>query len=150
LQTKINIFCLTNCDSIEEYDNMDWTLDDEYVAKFSGTDTPLPTREDSRKYMDNLCAYARGKGVKCMAKNVGSSGGFGGFDGMTVESYKGDTGWWNAGDLQKMLDEGKKGIIVHYGEKNAAACDAQLVKFKAKYGNNLSFICSDNKGYNHY
>lgn len=128
---------------------MDYFDDDDIRKQFSSSSTPFPSRSEGTKYVSTLCSHARSRGVKCMAKSAGKSLGFN-FDGMTVESYRGDSDWWVSNDIKQMLGSGKLGIIVHYGEKSEGACAAQLKKFQAKYGNSISFICSDNKGYNHY
>jgi len=67
-----------------------------------------------------------------------------------MESYKGDSELWDAGDLNTMLAVGKLGVVVHYGETSEAACAAQLEALRRNYGKNLSYICSDMEGYQHY
>ncbi|MCK5829331.1 MAG: endo alpha-1,4 polygalactosaminidase, partial [Methylococcales bacterium] len=125
-----------------EFDNMDW---------FDGNKSKYKlkiTTQQSKAYVNALCAYTHKKGMKCMAKNMVE--GFENFDGVTYESYNNEKNWWDNEGMMSFLSSGKPVIIVHYNESN---CDEVYDDYKDTYNSeDISFICEDKKlkKYNHY
>lgn len=127
-----------------EFDNMDW-LEDEATQSKYGLEATI---QESKAYVNELCAYTHQKGMKCMAKNIVE--GFNSFDGVTYESYNDDKNWWDNQNTRNFLAAGKPVIIVHYNENQ---CDTIYAEYKNTYGSNsISFICEDKnlKKYKHY
>ena len=127
-----------------EFDNMDWAFDDRSRAAY-GFEV---TVEESIAYYEDLCAYAKGKGLKCMAKSL--SRGIDGFDGATFESSSEEKNWWSEADLLDFIAEGDKLVlIVHYDETE---CDEVYEYYLDLYGEGILFITEDTstEKYRHY
>lgn len=144
MKKRIDKMASWGCNMVE-FDNMDWAFDDSYRKQYGFK----VTEAQAKSYNQSLCAYARTKSMKCMAKSSSSQAGGQNFDGLTVESYPAEKDWWVTNDLKNMLNTGRLGVIVHYNETN---CNAVHTMYKTKYGNKLSFICEDKslKKYRHY
>ena len=130
MKERINKMATWGCEMVE-FDNMDWNEDQEAID-----------------YNNALCTYARSKGMACMAKST--TGGSEDFDGFTVESYPDDKDWWSARDMHDMLAKGGIGLIVHYDENSQNACQNVYNNYVNKYGDKLSFICSNRSKYFHF
>jgi cysteinyl-tRNA synthetase, unknown class len=115
-----------------EFDNMDWTYDNNYRAEYGFT----ATVQDGVAYYRALCDYVHEKGMKCMAKSTVE--GAENFDGATYESYEDDKNWWDEEGAKSFLAADKPVIVVHY---DAPDCEAVLAEYQAIYGPKLSFIC---------
>ena len=121
------------CD-IVEFDNMDWTFDNDYRREYGFS----ATANEGIAFNHDLCDYAHSKNMGCMAKST--TRGAADFDGMTVESYQSETNWWDQYQMEAMLAEGKIGIVVHYNERD---CNGVYAMYTGIYGDKLSFICED-------
>lgn len=126
-----------------EFDNMDWAFDSQNRATY---DFEI-TENQAIAYYQDLCHYARTKGLKCMAKNTVQKADD--FDGVLYESYTDNTNWWDQNGTFKFINANKLVIINHYNESD---CDAVLSNYQAKYNNKIAFICEDRmlKSYRHY
>jgi cysteinyl-tRNA synthetase, unknown class len=126
-----------------EFDNMDWTYDDEYRADYGFE----ATIEDGVAYYRTLCDYVHEKGMKCMAKSTVE--GAEAFDGATYESYEDGKNWWDEDGAKSFLAADKPVIVVHYDDTD---CDATYAEYQAIYGHKLSFICEDRalEAYRHF
>lgn len=142
MNARIDQMAAWGCQMVE-FDNMDWTQDDDLRAEY---DFEI-SAEEGIAYVRALCSHARSLGLGCMAKSTAE--GAADFDGLTVESYPDDRDWWSHDELQGMLDAGRLGVVVHY---DATDCDAVLAEYRALYGPRLSFICEDRatKAYRHF
>ena len=142
MKARIDSMAKWGCDWVE-FDNMDWTFDDDYRIEYGFQ----VTIEEGVAYYQELCNYVHEKGMKCMAKNMedGSSD----FDGVLYESYNDDKNWWDVDGAQSFLDAGKLVIINHYNESD---CDKVYTDYMNYYNRDLSFICEDSdlKKYVHY
>ncbi|MDC7236104.1 MAG: endo alpha-1,4 polygalactosaminidase [Spirochaetales bacterium] len=129
-----------------EFDNMDWIFNEETREEYS----LVSDEADGLAYIEELRVYAVSRGLKCMAKNRRT--GAESFDGITFESYTDDISWWAAEDLKVFLEEGKPGLIVHYGEWDRTSAFAAYESYMDSYGRALSFICEvrSEKGYIHF
>ena len=115
-----------------EFDNMDWTQDDDYRAGYGFA----ATAAEGTAYYQELCAHAQSLGVRCMAKSTVEDAGM--FDGVTYESYTDDMGWWDQDGAKGFLAAGKPVIIVHYDDPD---CAAALAHYIGIYGPAVSFLC---------
>ena len=142
MKARIDKIAAWGCNWVE-FDNMDWTFDDDYRNEY-GIEV---TQEEGMAYFQELCNYVHSKGMKCMAKNLveGASD----FDGVLYESYNDDKNWWDAAGTKSFLKAGKLVIINHYNETN---CDKVYQEYMDFYNNDISYICEDKKlkKYVHY
>lgn len=142
MKARVDKMAIWGCDWVE-FDNMDWTADDDYREEYKFT----ATLQDSVDYVQQLCQYVKDKQMQCMAKNTVDH--YEDFDGVLYESYHDEKNWWGQGGTQQFLEAGKVVIINHYNE---AHCDQIYAEYKAFYNDNISFICEDlqQKKYRHY
>lgn len=144
MQKRIDTLADRGVDWIE-FDNMDW------LAPGNGNRQAYDlqsTYEDSVKYVNDLCAYAHTKGIRCMAKNRIED--FETFDGITYESFPDALNWWDTNKTFAFLRDGKPVVIVHYDESD---CDGVYRYYKAFYGtDDIDFICESQESgaYLHY
>ena len=126
-----------------EFDNMDWTYDDQYRAEYGFA----ATIEDGVSYYRTLCDHVHSLGMKCMAKSTVE--GAESFDGATYESYAAGLNWWDQAGAEGFLAADKPVIVVHYDDPD---CDATYAWYTGIYGPKLSFICEDRalKKYRHF
>ena len=142
MKKRVDNMAAWGCDWVE-FDNMDWTADDDYREEYQFS----ATLQDSVDYMRNLCDYVKVKQMQCMAKNTVDH--YENFDGVLYESYHDEKNWWDQAGAQQFLDAGKLVIINHYNE---AQCDQVYKEYKGLYNDNISFICENlqNYKYRHY
>ena len=142
MKSRVDKMAAWGCDWVE-FDNMDWTADDDYREEYQFT----ATLQDSVDYMHRLCGYVKSKQMKCMAKNTVDH--YENFDGVLYESYHDEKNWWSQAGAQQFLAAGKLVIINHYNE---AHCDQVYAEYTTLYNPNISFICEDvqQKKYRHY
>jgi cysteinyl-tRNA synthetase len=133
MKARIDDMAGWGCDLVE-FDNMDWAFDEELRVEYGFR----ASEADAISYNQALCAYARSRGMGCMAKNTRT--GAEDFDGVTFESYSDDERWWPREDLAGFLDEDQPGVVMHYDETD---CEAARQRYAAVYGNGLSFLCED-------
>ena len=133
MKQRLDLFASVGCQWVE-FDNMDWAYDSGQRArhKFEANE------EEAEIYVNDLCLYAHSLDMLCMAKNVRLVENI--FDGGTFESFPDDLDWWDHGDLQAFLDEGKLAIIVHYDETD---CERAEAVYADSYGPGISVLCED-------
>ena len=142
MKNRIDKMATWGCDWVE-FDNMDWSFDDENRSKYGFT----VTEEEGIAFYQELCDYVHSKGMKCMAKNdvVEADD----FDGILYESYRNEKDWWNHAVAQRFLDAGKLVIINHYNEPQP---NKVYTEYMNLYNEGISYICEskNEKKYIHY
>lgn len=145
MEDRLARFATLGCDLVE-FDNMDWAHDPENVRDYGIS----ASESEAEAYVGALCETTRALGMDCMAKN--STDGLTGPAGGTFESFADEQDWWTHGHLAGVLEDGGIGLVVHYGEPDAEACDAVFETYLDRYGPRLSFLCEHRaaRGYRHY
>lgn len=133
MEARIQRLAAWGCD-LMELDNMDWAEDPAGAAQYGLSVTP----PDAVAYYQGLCAFARARGVGCVAKSTAE--GALDFDGMTVESSPDELDWWDHEAFRGFADAGKLAVIFHYGEADCAGAEAF---YRARYGVGMSWLCED-------
>ncbi|MCB9508389.1 MAG: endo alpha-1,4 polygalactosaminidase [Myxococcales bacterium] len=141
MEARLDQLAEWGCDMVE-FDNMDWAEDETSIEHYH-----LEVDAASgAAYNARLCAYARQRGMECMAKNTRLGGDD--FTGGTFESYPDELDWWDHDALQSFVDAGQLAIVVHYDERD---CDTVALWYRQRYGSGISFLCEDRAagGYRH-
>ena len=136
MKKRIDNMANLKCDFIE-FDNMDFTGDDQIIKK------QKLTKDGIRAYNKDLCNYMKSKNIKCMYKNSGPSDPDAAlWDGLTFESNKSAPVKIDSSLLKKFTDNGEPLYISHYAEANKAGCDGVFKKFKSDYKDKVAMVCS--------
>ena len=142
MKARINKIAAWGFDWVE-FDNMDWTFDDQYRAEYGFR----ATAEEGVAFYQTLCEHVHALGMKCMAKSTVEGADM--FDGATYESYADGLNWWDEAGAKRFLATNRPVIVVHYDDTD---CAGTYRWYQDIYGSKLSFICEDAgiKKYRHF
>ena len=142
MKARINKIAAWGFDWVE-FDNMDWTFDDQYRAEYGFR----ATSEEGVVFYRTLCEHVHALGMKCMAKSTVEGADM--FDGATYESYADGLNWWDEAGAKRFLATNRPVIVVHYDDTD---CAGTYRWYQDIYGSKLSFICEDAgiKKYRHF